>query len=74
MYFFLKQVAFGGHSVFPSICSSMSNKKEYPRVLDVAYIIVVAVYGVIEIGGYMMYGTETKKEVRFVFEMLSGSW
>jgi vesicular inhibitory amino acid transporter len=67
----LEQVAFGGHSVFPSICSSMSNKKEYPKALDVSYIIVVAVYGAIEIGGYMMYGTKTKKEVSFSFLMNS---
>src|SRR5687768_15136332 len=39
----LTMVAFGGHSVFPSICSSMADRTEYPKVLDVAYFIVCLV-------------------------------
>ncbi|DBA00817.1 TPA: hypothetical protein N0F65_004722 [Lagenidium giganteum] len=59
----LTMVAFGGHSVFPSICSSMADKSQYPRMLDVSYVIVVLVYATIEIGGYFMYGVDTKKEI-----------
>ncbi|KAG7399277.1 hypothetical protein PHYBOEH_009203 [Phytophthora boehmeriae] len=59
----LTMVAFGGHSVFPSICSSMRNKEEYPRVLNLSYLIVGLVYGAIELAGYLMYGTATQKEI-----------
>lgn len=59
----LTMVAFGGHSVFPSICSSMADRKEYPKVLNVAYFIVCLVYGAIELGGYLMFGVHTTKEI-----------
>ncbi|CAH0474534.1 unnamed protein product [Peronospora belbahrii] len=59
----LTMVAFGGHSVFPSICSSMANKKDYPRVLDLSYLIVGLVYVAIELAGYLMYGVATQKEI-----------
>ncbi|RLN60737.1 hypothetical protein BBJ28_00021448 [Nothophytophthora sp. Chile5] len=59
----LTMVAFGGHSVFPSICSSMANKADYPRVLNVSYLIVGLVYGAIELGGYLMFGVGTQKEI-----------
>ncbi|KAI9914921.1 hypothetical protein PsorP6_007218 [Peronosclerospora sorghi] len=59
----LTMVAFGGHSVFPSICSSMANKREYPRVLDRSYVIVGLVYATIALAGYLMYGTATQKEI-----------
>lgn len=60
----LTMVAFGGHSVFPSICSSLENRANYPRVVDVAYFVAALGYGIIELSGYLMYGTATKKEVR----------
>lgn len=59
----LTMVAFGGHSVFPSICSSLENKASYPRVVDVAYLVAGVGYGVIELCGYLMYGVGTKKEI-----------
>lgn len=59
----LTMVAFGGHSVFPSICSSMANKEDYPRVLNLSYFIVGLVYGAIELAGYLMYGEATQKEI-----------
>ncbi|CAI5700475.1 hypothetical protein KXD40_007879 [Peronospora effusa] len=59
----LTMVAFGGHSVFPSICSSMANKKDYPRMLDLSYVIVGIVYASIELAGYLMYGVATQKEI-----------
>lgn len=62
----LTMVAFGGHSVFPSICSSMENRAEYPKVLNIAYFTVCLVYGAIEVGGYLMFGVHTTKEVRGV--------
>ncbi|KAF1323943.1 Amino acid/auxin permease, partial [Globisporangium splendens] len=66
----LTMVAFGGHSVFPSICSSMANRAEYPKVLDVAYFIVCLVYGAIEAGGYLMFGVHTTKEL-FAFSYVA---
>ncbi|KAL7694107.1 putative amino acid transporter, transmembrane domain-containing protein [Plasmopara halstedii] len=59
----LTMVAFGGHSVFPSICSSLANKDEYPRVLNLSYLLVGLVYGAIEVAGYLMYGAATQKEI-----------
>lgn len=59
----LTMVAFGGHSVFPSICSSLANKDEYPKVLDLSYLIVGLVYGAIEVAGYLMFGVATQKEI-----------
>lgn len=70
----LTMVAFGGHSVFPSICSSMANRADYPRVLNIAYLVTVAVYGAIEVGGYMMFGTSTTKEITLnLFAVYPGS-
>nr|CCA14050.1 Amino Acid/Auxin Permease (AAAP) Family putative [Albugo laibachii Nc14] len=59
----LTMVAFGGHSVFPSICSSMKRREEFPRVLNIAYSIVAIIYGAVELCGYFMYGEMTKKEI-----------
>lgn len=59
----LTMVAFGGHSVFPSICSTMKRREEFPQVLNVAYGIVVVIYGAVELCGYLMYGDKTKKEI-----------
>uniref|UniRef100_M4BKD0 Amino acid transporter transmembrane domain-containing protein n=1 Tax=Hyaloperonospora arabidopsidis (strain Emoy2) TaxID=559515 RepID=M4BKD0_HYAAE len=59
----LTMVAFGGHSVFPSICSSMANKDDYPRMLNFSYVIVGLVYAAIELAGYLMYGLATQKEI-----------
>ena len=59
----LTMVAFGGHSVFPSICSSLANRGDYPRVLNLSYLIVGLVYVAIELAGYLMYGLATQKEI-----------
>ncbi|TMW55742.1 hypothetical protein Poli38472_010624 [Pythium oligandrum] len=59
----LTMVTFGGHSVFPSICSSLKDRADYPVVLNVAYIVTFFVYGAIEICGYIMFGTSTTKEI-----------
>ncbi|TMW55740.1 hypothetical protein Poli38472_010622 [Pythium oligandrum] len=59
----MTMVAFGDHSVFPSICSSMQNRADFPAVLDIAYVVTSLVYGAIEVGGYLMFGNSSAEEI-----------
>jgi len=63
MTFGLAAFVFAGHAVFPSIRMSMKDKHLFPKVIDVAYIIVFATCLAIGAAGYLMYGNKTLEEV-----------
>ncbi|PNH00569.1 Vacuolar amino acid transporter 1, partial [Tetrabaena socialis] len=48
---------YSGHGVFPAIQKSMKNPKEFPQVLNVAYLVVAALCTLMGAAGYHMYGT-----------------
>lgn len=70
----LTMVGFAGHAVFPSIYYSMSDRKFYPRMLDITYLIAVSVYAAIGIVGYLMYGVATSKEVTLNLMQSNPGW
>eukprot|EP01025_Chloroclados_australasicus_P050364 TRINITY_DN5782_c0_g2_i2.p1 TRINITY_DN5782_c0_g2~~TRINITY_DN5782_c0_g2_i2.p1 ORF type:complete len:507 (-),score=28.15 TRINITY_DN5782_c0_g2_i2:372-1805(-) len=47
---------FAGHGVFPSIQGAMKQPNKFPKVLDVAYLIVTSLCTFIGVAGYYMYG------------------
>ena len=47
---------YGGHSVFPSVYTSMRNPKQYFRVLDWTFAIVINLYAAMSTLGYLAYG------------------
>ncbi len=51
---------YGGHSVFPSLYTSMKNPRQYFRVLDWTFAIVIALYATMTVLGYLAYGESVK--------------
>ncbi len=47
---------YGGHSVFPSVYASMKDPRQYFRVLDWTFAIVVGLYASMTVLGYLAYG------------------
>jgi len=52
----LGMVGFVGHAVFPTIRNDMADKRDYPKVINVAYVIASILYVGIGCCGYLMYG------------------
>ncbi|GAY36651.1 Aa trans domain-containing protein [Citrus sinensis] len=52
-----------GHSVFPTLCSSMKDRRQFSKVLVACFIISTANYGSMAILGYLMYGDHLKSQV-----------
>ncbi|KDO82929.1 hypothetical protein CISIN_1g048146mg [Citrus sinensis] len=52
-----------GHSVFPTLCNSMKDRRQFSKVLAACFIISTANYGSMAILGYLMYGDHLKSQV-----------
>ncbi|KAG8375890.1 hypothetical protein BUALT_Bualt09G0006200 [Buddleja alternifolia] len=52
-----------GHPVFPTLCTSMKDKSQFPKVLQVCFIMSTISYGSMAILGYMMYGENLVSQV-----------
>ncbi|XP_010258339.1 PREDICTED: vacuolar amino acid transporter 1-like [Nelumbo nucifera] len=52
-----------GHAVFPTLCSSMKDRNQFPKVLIVCFIICTFNYGSMAVLGYLMYGQGVKSQV-----------
>eukprot|EP00803_Ostreobium_quekettii_P004153 evm.model.scf_1095EXC.2 EVM.evm.TU.scf_1095EXC.2 scf_1095EXC:35340-43169(+) len=61
--FGLLAFVFAGHAVFPSIYSSMKDRKQYPKMLDWSYGIVCMTCLAMGAAGYALYGASTFEEV-----------
>ncbi|KAL3882288.1 hypothetical protein ACJMK2_028650 [Sinanodonta woodiana] len=48
--------AFGGHPAFPTFQTDMRNQKHFGRAVLVGYLIVLAMYLPVSLGGYFVYG------------------
>ncbi|KAG2499329.1 hypothetical protein HYH03_002906 [Edaphochlamys debaryana] len=56
---------YSGHGVFPAIQKSMAEPKQFPQVLNVAYLVVVVLCSLMGAAGYYMYGTGALDLVTF---------
>lgn len=61
--FGLMMAGFAGHAVFPAIYRDMDEPKRYESMVDITYVITVAVYITMGVAGYAMFGLETMQEV-----------
>ncbi|PNW85026.1 hypothetical protein CHLRE_03g168550v5 [Chlamydomonas reinhardtii] len=56
---------YSGHGVFPAIQKSMADPKQFPQVLNVAYLAVAVICTLMGAAGYYMYGTGALDLVTF---------
>lgn len=47
---------FGGHALFPSLYAAMRSPKQYPRVLEITFLAVTALYAITAVLGYLTFG------------------
>ncbi|KAI3502488.1 hypothetical protein L1887_30580 [Cichorium endivia] len=52
-----------GHAVFPTLCNSMKDKSQFPKVLLVCFILSTISYGSMAILGYLMFGEHLASQV-----------
>ncbi|KAK4488173.1 hypothetical protein RD792_003915 [Penstemon davidsonii] len=52
-----------GHAVFPTLYSSMKDKKRFPKVLIVCFALSTISYGSMAVLGYLMYGENVMPQV-----------
>ncbi|XP_022112040.1 amino acid transporter AVT1E-like [Acanthaster planci] len=50
--------AFGGHAIFPTVQHDMKDTRKFHWTVLVAYIVVVAYYLPVSVGGYVVYGAQ----------------
>ncbi|KAG8076363.1 hypothetical protein GUJ93_ZPchr0006g43197 [Zizania palustris] len=54
---------FSGHAVFPMIYTGMRDRRMFPTVLLVCFIICTLGYGLMGVVGYLMYGESLRSQV-----------
>ncbi|KAM7468533.1 hypothetical protein LguiB_016095 [Lonicera macranthoides] len=52
-----------GHAVFPTLCNSMKDRSQFPKVLLVCFVLSTISYGSTAILGYLMYGDNLTSQV-----------
>ena len=52
-------LSFGGHAVFPTIEQHMKQPKQFRKVFDMSYIILVVLYLTTALCGYLVFGGNT---------------
>ncbi|KAK9935147.1 hypothetical protein M0R45_022259 [Rubus argutus] len=52
-----------GHAVFPTLCNSMKDRSQFPKVLLVCFITSTITYGSMAVLGYLMFGEYLKSQV-----------
>ena len=62
--FGLINVGFTGHYAFPSLYCDMEKPGSYNRVINYSYLIASIIYITVAVSGYLMFGSETLKEVK----------
>lgn len=53
---------YSGHAVYPNIYTSMKKPSQFTAVLITSFAICTSMYAVVAIGGFMMFGDETKSQ------------
>lgn len=51
------------HALLPTIRNSMSERKQFSKVLHVCFVVSATIYGTIAVLGYMMYGENLKSQI-----------
>ncbi|KAF6148281.1 hypothetical protein GIB67_012056 [Kingdonia uniflora] len=59
----LFEFCYCGHAVFPTLCTSMKDKSQFPKVLLVCFVLCTINYGSMAVLGYLMYGEGLKSQV-----------
>ncbi|RCV08684.1 hypothetical protein SETIT_1G346700v2 [Setaria italica] len=54
---------YSGHSVFPNIYQSMSDRSKFPKALFICFAICTAIYGSFAIIGFLMFGENTLSQI-----------
>ncbi|XP_058774381.1 amino acid transporter AVT1I-like [Vicia villosa] len=54
---------FSAHSLMPTICTSMRDRKQFSKVVLVCFVISTIIYGTIAVLGYMMFGDNLKSQI-----------
>ncbi|KAK3042405.1 hypothetical protein RJ639_002451 [Escallonia herrerae] len=52
-----------GHAVFPTLCNSMKDRSQFPKVLIVCFALSTVSYGSMAVLGYLMYGNNVMSQV-----------
>ncbi|KAL9261934.1 Amino acid transporter AVT1J-like protein [Drosera capensis] len=52
-----------GHAVFPTIQNSMKDRSKFPKVLTICFGLSTIIYGIMAIGGYLMFGENVQSQV-----------
>ncbi|XP_060211746.1 amino acid transporter AVT1I-like [Lycium barbarum] len=52
-----------GHAVFPTICNSMKDRSQFPKVLLLCFIVSTFTYGSMATMGYLMYGQNLMSQI-----------
>lgn len=55
--------AYGGHPAFPTFQADMRNPEKFGIAIFISYMIVLLMYLPVAIGGYMVYGINTKDNI-----------
>ncbi|KAL5669308.1 hypothetical protein ACJX0J_021529, partial [Zea mays] len=54
---------YSGHSVFPNIYQSMSDRSKFPKALFICFAICTAIYGSFAVIGFLMFGKNTLSQI-----------
>uniref|UniRef100_A0A804PPQ9 Amino acid transporter transmembrane domain-containing protein n=1 Tax=Zea mays TaxID=4577 RepID=A0A804PPQ9_MAIZE len=54
---------YSGHSVFPNIYQSMSDRSKFPKALFICFAICTAMYGSFAVIGFLMFGENTLSQI-----------
>ncbi|GAA99963.1 hypothetical protein E5Q_06666 [Mixia osmundae IAM 14324] len=54
---------FAGHAVMPSLARDMKDPTRFNRMIDMAYVVVAAFYGLLAVFGYLMFGNNVSDEI-----------